>query len=579
MEQLDPTIKNLVSAIGRAETGDNKDRAYGMRGKSGEIGRYQFMPSTWKQWAKESLGDENAEMSIANQNKVAYDKVKQWKDQGLTPAQIASKWNSGGENKYKENHKGINKYGVAYDTPAYALKVSQYYNELKGQAPQTNIAQAQETTPQAPKPVEKSFADKDLLEKAGSVANVASLGVGKTTGEAIGTLGGLAYEKLKGLFGGQDNSEFYDTSAPTPLQVGADVAQGALTVGTGLGGKTVGMFGKAVPTLKTATTTAGRVGQMAGIGAGFGLTGGLKEGKTGVGELAKDTAIGGLLGGALGGAGELVSKITQYLPKRIAGSFLKGKGMGDKEMEYAIQKGLGSPSKMLAESENSISSMGKQLDDILTSKQFADFKVPGRDILNKVIQDFPEAGLTRVDVIKKLQSIVPLKKTLVTKLLKGNLTLKELHTLNSALGKNTFKTVFDGVEVKANKEIGSKMYHSISDIIKNVAPETEPLFADLSKEYPLRNTLEKLIQRGEKSKYLDLNTIIAFLSGTMAGSPLVGLGAVGAEKILTNPGVNLKTAGLLNKVGNTNIGQGLKAPVTKGLVDLTQLFGGNANVR
>jgi len=151
MEQLDPTIKNLVSAIGRAETGDNKGKAYGMRGKSGEIGRYQFMPDTWKQWAKESLGDENAEMSVENQNKVAYNKVKEWKDKGLSPAQIASKWNSGGENKYKENHKGVNKYGVAYDTPAYALKVSQYYNELKGQGGGNVIPPPQKYPEPAPK--------------------------------------------------------------------------------------------------------------------------------------------------------------------------------------------------------------------------------------------------------------------------------------------------------------------------------------------------------------------------------------------------------------------------------------------
>jgi len=151
MDTIDPTIKNLVSAIGRAETGDNKEKAYGMRGKSGEIGRYQFMPSTWKQWAKESLGDENAEMSVENQNKVAYDKVKQWKDQGMTPAMIASKWNSGSEHKYKQNWRGVNSKGVAYDTPAYALKVSQYYNELKGQ----NVGHTPQPIQQFPEPEPK----------------------------------------------------------------------------------------------------------------------------------------------------------------------------------------------------------------------------------------------------------------------------------------------------------------------------------------------------------------------------------------------------------------------------------------
>ncbi|HSV94555.1 MAG TPA: hypothetical protein VLH94_01055, partial [Spirochaetia bacterium] len=74
-----------------------------------------------------------APMTVENQNKVAYYQIKEWKDKGLTPAQIASKWNSGDENAYKKGHKGYNaKLGVSYDTPAYTMKVSNYYNELKG---------------------------------------------------------------------------------------------------------------------------------------------------------------------------------------------------------------------------------------------------------------------------------------------------------------------------------------------------------------------------------------------------------------------------------------------------------------
>jgi len=133
MENIDPQIKNLVSAIGRAETGDSSPEAYTQKGKSGEFGRYQFMPETWKQWAPESGVDVN-DTSIESQNKVAYNKVKQWKEAGLNPAQIASKWNSGDENKYKQNWKGVNEQGVAYDTPTYTQKVSDYYNETKIQS-------------------------------------------------------------------------------------------------------------------------------------------------------------------------------------------------------------------------------------------------------------------------------------------------------------------------------------------------------------------------------------------------------------------------------------------------------------
>jgi hypothetical protein len=129
--QLDPQALNLAKAIRRAETGTSTD-PYNAKGASGEAGAYQFMPETWKQWSGQYLQNPNAEMSVENQNKVAYSRIKELKDQGLNPAQIASMWNSGKAEAYKEGLKGTNKQGVNYDVPAYVKKVSQHYNELKG---------------------------------------------------------------------------------------------------------------------------------------------------------------------------------------------------------------------------------------------------------------------------------------------------------------------------------------------------------------------------------------------------------------------------------------------------------------
>lgn len=148
MENIDPKVKSLVQAIGKAETGDDPN-AYQNRGASGEYGRYQFTEPTWRAYAKDILGDENADItSIENQNKVAYGKVKQLKDQGLNPAQIASIWNSGDANAYKTGvlpsgkpAKGVNQFGVEYDVPGYAAKVSNYYTQLAGQTPSVNYTQ------------------------------------------------------------------------------------------------------------------------------------------------------------------------------------------------------------------------------------------------------------------------------------------------------------------------------------------------------------------------------------------------------------------------------------------------------
>ncbi len=146
--QLDPQALNLAKAIRRAETGTSTD-PYNAKGASGETGAYQFMPDTWKQWSKQYLGQEDAPLSIENQNRVAYSRIKELKDQGMNPAQIASMWNSGKAEAYKQGLKGTNAKGVEYDVPAYVQKVSQYYNEVKmgGQAAPIGNTQTVTTVP------------------------------------------------------------------------------------------------------------------------------------------------------------------------------------------------------------------------------------------------------------------------------------------------------------------------------------------------------------------------------------------------------------------------------------------------
>jgi hypothetical protein len=146
---MDKDAVNLAKAIRRAETGGSSD-PYNAKGASGEYGAYQFMPKTWQGWSKQYLGQENAPMSVANQNKVAYLRIKELKDQGLTPAQIASSWNSGGKDTYKttgEAAKSTNDQGVDYDVPAYVKKVSQNYRAIAGKTETAEAAEIGTTQP------------------------------------------------------------------------------------------------------------------------------------------------------------------------------------------------------------------------------------------------------------------------------------------------------------------------------------------------------------------------------------------------------------------------------------------------
>ena len=109
------TAQAIANAIKEVESGGD----YNAKGGSGENGAYQFMPATWSQWAKTWLGNANAPMTKENQDLVAERQIQSWIDKGYTPRQIALMWN-GGTPKEK---KGVNSFGVAYDSGAYADKV------------------------------------------------------------------------------------------------------------------------------------------------------------------------------------------------------------------------------------------------------------------------------------------------------------------------------------------------------------------------------------------------------------------------------------------------------------------------
>lgn len=136
---MDQDVINLAKAIRQAETGNRP-----VAGKSGELpSRYQFLPSTWKSWSKQYLGIENAPITLENENKVAYLKIKELKDKGLNPGQIASVWNSGSPDW--QGKIGVNKMGVAYDVPKYVNRVYSEYQKIKSTQPVSRLQ-----TPQAP---------------------------------------------------------------------------------------------------------------------------------------------------------------------------------------------------------------------------------------------------------------------------------------------------------------------------------------------------------------------------------------------------------------------------------------------
>ena len=73
------------------------------------------MPETYRSLAKKYMGDENAPATPKNQDELAYRQIKEWKDKGYTPSQIAAAWNAGEGSIAGDAWKsrvGVNEYGV-----------------------------------------------------------------------------------------------------------------------------------------------------------------------------------------------------------------------------------------------------------------------------------------------------------------------------------------------------------------------------------------------------------------------------------------------------------------------------------
>lgn len=320
--------------------------------------------------------------------------------------------------------------------------------------------------------------------------------------------------------------------------------------------------------LQTVSLGMGLVGGGAAMGAGSAL-----EGGGGLKQAVLGGTLGAATGGLLKGTGKLLGKLTEYLPERIARGFLPG--INKETAQYAVNKGLGSPAKMLQESDSSIDSLVSDLSRKLSTSTT---KVTANDILPKVVEKFPNAGLTPETIAQKLMQVAPNQKTIIEKLASGGeLTLEELHQLNSNIGRNTFKMIFDDPTVRAGKDIASSFYHSASNIIKNKVPETSSLFSQLSKEYPLNTALQKLIRSGAKAKLLTLKDILFLMGGTAAGGPLGMAGAYATSRALSSPTVNLTAAGALKSAGKLGQNKILQSGVGLGSLLTSKGLGGLSN--
>lgn len=352
------------------------------------------------------------------------------------------------------------------------------------------------------------------------------------------------------------NQQFGRANTEGDLQANNITAEQAL--GTGINAATtVAPFGMAAK-----ATLLGKVAQGAKLGAYAGIGQEMASNKS-AGDVVKGGLIGGATGGALSAAGAGIQKLAEFLPQRIVKTFIPTKSEG--VLDYTMTKPLGSPKAMLMDSENSIEKLGSDLGSVLTKSKPTVPLPSSAEILDSVAKQFPNANLTALEVGEQLKRIAPLQKGIVDKLVQGvELTAEELHSLNSAIGNATFKSVLDEPALKAGKEVGNAFYQTVSSALKKSLPESEPLFEQLSKEYGLYAALKKAVASGGKAS-IGMREILSF----MAGGP-VGAGLSFAAK---SPTVNLKMAGALSGLAGKTAGKyGTAAilPATRGILSATR---------
>lgn len=105
----------LAEAVKTVESRGN----YHAKGASGEYGAYQMMPTTYKSLSKKCLG-EVVPATPENQDKIVVCTFQQFLKEDRKPKEIIQWWNSG---SFTRCSKGVNKFNVKYDCPAYVQKV------------------------------------------------------------------------------------------------------------------------------------------------------------------------------------------------------------------------------------------------------------------------------------------------------------------------------------------------------------------------------------------------------------------------------------------------------------------------
>ncbi len=382
----------------------------------------------------------------------------------------------------------------------------------------------------------------DYLAQEAKVAN--AIFPGKQVGQAIGTAAGAIGTKIGDLIHGTNNSKYYDLSAPKPLQVAGDIAQGALTV--------------AAPGIGSEGNVGTKIASNALLGAGIGGTGAIAEGKN-ANDVANSTGEGALLGTAVTGAGETLSGLVKNIPSWFIKKALPKLESGN--TDFALKNlDVGSVKSNLEKSNTAVKSSGKTIDAILSHPQYADETGNVGQVVKDTLNKYPNAQLNENKVASIVKNVAPTQKNLIDKVLDGTANLFEQNQLRQAIDRSIYPKFTDTPGLTFNKQVAKAFTDSLRSNVQGTAKETIPMFEQFSKEIDLRNALAAAKTKIEKGSAVSMYDILSGIGGGVPG--------VVAERAARAPAVGIAAAKGISAAGKAEpairaIGKAIKAPVLK----------------
>jgi len=536
--QLDPKVVKVMSAIKKIESGGDYN-AVGDLDKGVSRGAYQFNRDNFKSWAGEHGLDPN-DFSPANQNKVAYARIKKLKDEGRQPEEIAAIWN-GARKTPEGTYTYIDpKYGEKFRAALGASASAQSSGLGGNYAPPPEVKSYESVSQETQGAKEKPF-----LQKAAEFVFP------------------ILEEKER-----------------TPLQTVGDVGLSVLPFVPGLG--QAGLAAKAGGTVAKSVVPkvlTGSIAKNAGLGYGAGVASKLSEGSSVPEALAPslETVGGAIVGGGTAGLLNRFGGGAQGLKQSAAKDIESVLSPTTKQNKITTQKITERLSKespiamsrgaLLEKYEDKLGKIGEELtqayDELPADAQFEVSGLLGT--LNQKIDDLTINGVVPSAAKAKVDAYQDMMKDLVQAGIRvsddGSQVFSDvanIRRLRQILdkGKRSFSfTDFDSARQEAQKTLANsirsefgKQYPDIAKINKEFnfwSNATEVLQAAIDRKTGQSGLIRKGIAAG-----------IGMGAGSPAGQPL--LGAILMKSLsdfIDSPGFNLVSARIKSQIADA-IGKG-----------------------